>query len=491
MSAEQRIEVVEVEVDGFTPVDLYQRREKIFTRFVGGFFQRLRFFTGWPLLVGYYLTPWLQWNDRQAILFDLPARQFHIFGATFWPEDLWLLGWMLIIAAFGLFAVTTVVGRLWCGYTCPQTVWTAIYMWIEQVTEGSRNQRIKLDAAPLSFNKLRRRATKHAMWLVVAFLTGLSFVGYFTPIRTLTVDLFSLDSHGWSLFWVAFFTAATYINAGWLREQVCIYMCPYARFQSAMIENKTLIVSYDPARGEPRGLQKRSVALKAEQLTGRVPTEIGDCIDCSLCVQVCPTGIDIRDGLQYQCIGCAHCIDACNEVMTKLDKPKGLIRYTSEYALQGGQGHWLSGRSIGYMAATAVMVGALMVALFARETVSVEITRDRSTMFNISSEGVVSNSYSFKLINKTDHASDYRIQLSDSAGLTLERASALTLGPRQSETRTIRIIDKRPDSPAVIGGEPVQFEICATSSIGAEHCVQEQGRFFRPTDNTGYNGGGR
>lgn len=226
---------------------------------------------------------------------------------VFWPQDLWLLGWLLIIAAFGLFTVTTLVGRLWCGYTCPQTVWTAIFMWAEQVTEGERHQRIRLEQAPMSFTKLRKKVAKHGMWLGWAALTGLTFVGYFTPIRELSVELATFSVHPTTLFWVVFFTGATYVNAGWLREQVCIYMCPYARFQSAMFDQDTLIVSYDEKRGEPRGGRKRAAT-----------TSLGDCIDCQLCVQVCPTGIDIRDGLQYECIGCAHCIDACASVMDKM-----------------------------------------------------------------------------------------------------------------------------------------------------------------------------
>ena len=276
------------ELVGFAPVDLYQKREKIITRHVSGKYQKLRFFTGWPMLLAYFGTPWLEWGDRQAVLLDLPARQFHIFFLNIWPQDLWLLGWLLMIAAFALFTVTNIVGRLWCGYTCPQTVWTAIYMWIEQKTEGTRHQRVRLDAEPWSISKLKKRTLKHSMWLGFAFLTAFSFVGYFTPIRELTIDFITLNVaaiDSWTMFWLAFFTAATYINAGWMREQICIYMCPYARFQSAMIDRDTLIVSYDPDRGEPRSSRKRG-ATAGEGA--------GDCIDCQLCVQVCPTGIDIR-----------------------------------------------------------------------------------------------------------------------------------------------------------------------------------------------------
>jgi cytochrome c oxidase accessory protein FixG len=281
-----------VNLEGFGPRDLYQRREKIFTRFVGGFFQRLRFFTGWPLLTGYILLPWLNWNGHQAVLFDLPARQFHIFTLTFYPQDFWLLSWMLIIAAFGLFTITTLVGRLWCGYTCPQTVWTAVFMWAEQVAEGPRHARIRLDQAPRSLVKLGRRTLKHAMWLGFAGLTGLTFVGYFSPMRELVIEIASLSIGGWALFWILFFTAATYINAGWLREQVCIYMCPYARFQSAMFDKDTLIVSYDGKRGEPRGSRKRSQASATAEL-GDVSCACRSVRSGSISVTGCNTSVSV------------------------------------------------------------------------------------------------------------------------------------------------------------------------------------------------------
>ena len=388
-----------IRLEGFGPQDLYQRREKVFTRFVGGFYQRLRFFTGWPLLAGYFLLPWLPWNGRPAILFDLPARQFHIFDITFFPQDMWLLGWMLIIAAFGLFTVTTLVGRLWCGYTCPQTVWTAVFMWVEQITEGQRHQRIRLDQAPWSFEKVRKRLAKHAMWLGWAALTGLSFVGYFTPIWDLVVDLATFTAGGWATFWVAFFTAATYINAGWMREQVCIYMCPYARFQSAMIDKDTLIVSYDAARGEQRGPRKRN----AEH------TEFGDCIDCQLCVQVCPVGIDIRDGLQYECIGCAHCIDACNQVMEKMSYPSGLVRYTTEHELTGGETHWLRGRSVGYAVVLLIMMTAFAIALFNRTPFEVDVLRERGELYQTTASGQISNQYRLRVLNKTENTQHYTV----------------------------------------------------------------------------------
>ena len=454
-----------VRLEGFSEQDLYQRREKIFTRYVGGRFQKLRFYTGWPLLFGYFVTPWLMWGDRQMVLFDLPQRQFHILGITAWPQDFWLLGWLLMIAAFGLFTVTNVVGRLWCGYTCPQTVWTAIFMWVEQITEGPRHQRIRLENAPWSWNKLRRRTAKHVLWLGWAGLTGLTFVGYFTPIRELSVDLAMLSVDGWAAFWVCFFTGATYFNAGWLREQVCIYMCPYARFQSAMIDKDTLIVSYDAARGEPRGSRKRSAGN----------TGLGDCIDCQLCVQVCPTGIDIRDGLQYQCIGCAHCIDACAQVMDKMDYAPGLIRYTTERALGGGPIRWLRPRSLGYAAVCGVLIVAFIVAVFLRSPLAFDIIRERGQLYTTLPAGDVRNDYQLKLMNKTGTPADYQVRLVGSERIVLSSPATFTVLPGEVLDAAMQLTA----ATARAGSTAVEVEVCDAAT---GHCVREQTTFIAPME---------
>ncbi len=382
-------------------IDLYQKREKIYTRAIEGFYQRIRVFTGWPLLLGYIILPWLNWDGRQSVLFDLPARQFHVLGLTFWPQDMTMLAWVLIIAAFGLFAVTNLAGRVWCGYSCPQTVWTSIFMWMEQKAEGTRNQRIKLDAAPWSFEKLRKKAYKHAMWLGFAFLTGFTFVGYFTPVRELAVDFIDLSANGWAFFWIAFFTAATYLNAGWMREQVCMYMCPYARFQSAMFDPDTLIISYDSKRGEPRGSRKREAQSQ--------DVGLGDCIDCQLCVQVCPTGIDIRDGLQYECIGCALCVDACNSVMDKMGYEPGLIRYATENSLKGKKTHIMRPRLLGYVVAMTLMVGLLAYNIADRDVIELSVLRDRQALFTEVQDGMIENSYTVKIANKTQQEHRYQV----------------------------------------------------------------------------------
>ncbi|MCY1295690.1 cytochrome c oxidase accessory protein CcoG [compost metagenome] len=354
------------------------------------------------------------------MLWDLGARQFHIFGATFWPQDFILLSALLIICAFGLFFITVFAGRVWCGYSCPQSVWTWVFMRIEQLTEGERNQRIKLDAAPWSLQKALRRVAKHGLWLAVSLLTALAFVGYFTPVRELTRDLLTLDLGAGSAFWLGFFTLATYLNAGWLREKVCLHMCPYSRFQSVMFDKDTLIVSYDAARGEGRGPRRKDSDYRAEGL--------GDCIDCTLCVQVCPTGIDIRDGLQLDCISCGACIDACDGVMDKMGYARGLVRYTSESALAGGKTRLLRPRLVGYAAALALIVGAFVWALDARPLISLDVTRDRG-LFRENSAGQIENVYRLKVINKTQQPRRYRVALADAAGFELHGHRELQLAP--------------------------------------------------------------
>lgn len=456
-----------INLEGFGPKDLYQKREKIFTRFVGGFYQRLRFFSGWPLLLGYFLVPLLNWGDRQAILFDLPARQFHFFGLTIWPQDFWLLGWLLMIAAFALFTVTTVVGRLWCGYTCPQTVWTAVFMWIEQLAEGPRHQRMRLDQAPMSFDKFRKRAVKHIMWLGFSALTGFAFIAYFVPVRELIPDLLTLNVSLMAASWIVFFTLATYINAGWMREQVCKYMCPYARFQSAMFDKDTLIVSYDERRGEARGSRKR----------GAPTPELGDCIDCQLCVQVCPTGIDIRDGLQYECIGCAHCIDACDQVMAKMGYEPGLVSYTTFHALEGGKIRWLRARSIGYALICVVLIGAFAAALFNRSPFAFDVLRDRGELYHQSSAGI-RNDYQLKIMNKTQSVDDYEIAVVNPSWVDLTSQESVSIEPGEVVNLALSL---RALEPATTNAA-VDLQVCRRSD---NRCVVEETRFLSPMNQTG------
>lgn len=420
----------------------------IHTRSFTGRFRNLRLLGAGLLFLLFFGTAWIDWNGRQAVLWDLDNRQFHIFGATFWPQDFILLSAILIIAAFGLFFITVLAGRVWCGYACPQSVWTWVFMRVEQITEGDRGQRIKLDAAPWSLHKLARRSAKHGLWLAVSVITAMAFVGYFTPVRQLTSDLLTLEMGATTAFWVLSFTAATYINAGWLREKVCRDMCPYSRFQSVMFDSDTLVISYDAARGENRGPRRKDADYKAEGL--------GDCIDCTMCVQVCPTGIDIRDGLQLECIGCGACVDACDSVMDKLGYARGLVRYSSENELAGGKTHWLRPRLIGYAAMLAVMIGAFAWALAERPLISLDVTRDRG-LFRENALGQIENIYSLKIINKTQQARSYAIALVDAGDFELHGPRTLNLAP--GEIRDLPVSVALTASHNAAGPQTVRFEV--------------------------------
>jgi cytochrome c oxidase accessory protein FixG len=391
---------------------LYESAAKIYPREIKGRFANLSKLATTTLLGLYYVVPWLTWDGRQAFLFDLPARKFYLLGLTLWPQDFPYLALLLIIAALSLFFFTALAGRLWCGFACPQTVWTEAFIWMEQWTEGTRSQRMKLDKAPWSLDKLRRKASKQFLWVTFSLWTGFTFVGYFTPIRALGADIASLDIGGWTLFWSLFYSFATYGNAGYMREQVCKYMCPYARFQSAMFDRDTLIISYDEKRGEPRGGRKRSVEPKAAGL--------GDCIDCTLCVQVCPTGIDIRDGLQYECIACAACIDACDSIMDRMNYPRGLIRYTTEHALQGETTHVLRPRMFVYAALLLILTGGLITSMVTRTPIILDVIRDRNTLYRELPGDMIENSYTLKIINQSNHAREFLISVSGVPGLAID-----------------------------------------------------------------------
>ncbi|MFR0693294.1 cytochrome c oxidase accessory protein CcoG [Enterobacterales bacterium AE_CKDN230030158-1A_HGKHYDSX7] len=420
----------------------------VYTKRFAGRFRDLRRLGGGLLFLLFFGTLWLTWNGRQAVLWDLPERKFYIFGATFWPQDFILLSAILIIAAFGLFFITVFAGRVWCGYTCPQSVWTWIFMWAEQVTEGDRNQRMKLDKGPASAEKVLRKSAKHGLWLLISLVTAVTFIGYFTPVRPLVADLLTFRLDLESTFWVAFFAAATYANAGWLREQVCIHMCPYSRFQSVMFDKDTLIISYDAARGESRGARKKDADPKALGL--------GDCIDCHQCVQVCPTGIDIRDGLQIACIGCAACIDACDSVMDKMGYDRGLVRYTSERALEGGKTHLLRPRLIGYAAVLLVMIGAFVWALEARPLINLDVARDRG-LFRENAAGEIENIYNLKLINKTQQPQHYHLSLADGAGYRLQGVPELMLQPGEIRDFAISVASEAQSSAG--GSVPLHFRV--------------------------------
>ena len=454
----------------------YVSERKVYPRDVHGPLDRLRRLAVVWLLGMFYVFPWLRWDGRQAVLFDLPARKFHVFGLTFWPQDFLFLALLLIIAALALFFFTALAGRLWCGYACPQTVWTEVFLWMERWTEGDRHKRMKLDAAPWSGGKLARKGAKHLLWLLFALWTGFTFVGFFTPITALGARAVAFQWGGWETFWVLFYALATWGNAGFLREQVCKYMCPYARFQSAMFDRNTLLIAYDPMRGEPRGPRKRGLpsvlqrarglldTLTAYDLVFRAarhptaadnraqargtitfdgdagpvaplprfaPDELGDCIDCTICVQVCPTGIDIRNGLQYECIACGACIDACNDVMDKVGYPRGLIRYTTQNAIDGKPTRVLRPRLVFYGVVLSALVGAWGWGVTHRQPLLAEVLRDRNALYREAAGGI-ENGYTLKLVNKTDADAVYHVRLEDAAtGLVLQPVDPVTVRAQQ------------------------------------------------------------
>ena len=391
---------------------MFASAEKIYPREMKGRFDRLSKLATITLLGLFYIVPWLIWDDRQAFLFDLPARKFYLLGLTLWPQDFPYLAMLLVIAALTLFFFTALLGRVWCGFACPQTVWTEAFIWMEQWTEGTRKQRMKLDKAPWSWNKLRRKSSKQLLWLSFSLWTGFTFVGYFTPIHELGPQLLTFSAGSWATFWTFFYGFATYGNAGYMREQVCKYMCPYARFQSAMFDKDTLIISYDEKRGEPRGGRSRSADPQALGL--------GACIDCTLCVQVCPTGIDIRDGLQYECIACAACIDACDSVMDKMRYPRGLVRYSTEHSITGGASRVLRPRIFVYATLLLLLFAGLITSMATRTPIILDIIRDRNSLYRELPGNMVENIYTLKIVNQRNDERSFRLSVDGVPGIELD-----------------------------------------------------------------------
>ena len=448
---------------------LYAKREKIYPREVHGLFARLRTLGVVGLLGIYYLTPWLRWDGSQAILLDLPARKFHIFSLTLWPQDFIYLAFLMIIAGLTLFFVTALAGRVWCGYACPQTVWTEAFLWIERKVEGDRMRQQKLDAMPMNARKFRIKATKQLLWLLFAGWTGFTFVGYFTPIIDLGERLLTFSLGPWETFWVLFYGFATYGNAGFMREQVCKYMCPYARFQSAMFDNDTLIVSYLPERGEPRGSRKRSTDYKAQGL--------GDCIDCTLCVQVCPTGIDIRDGLQYECIACSACIDACNDVMDKMGYPRGLITYTTENAMRGGRSHILRPRVVVYALLLLAIMSIFAWSLSQRSTLGLDVIRDRNRLYRETDEGRIENVYILKIINMDDKGHAFKLHVEGIEDLELF-IDARRIWVDAGEVLELPVRLRVEEDELHERSNKVTFKLVATDDPGLK--AREDARFLGP-----------
>ncbi len=459
-------------------ISLYQSQEKIYPRSVFGYFAKWRWLLIWLTQLFFYGVPWVQWGQRQAFLFDLETKRFYIFNLVLYPQDLIYLTAILIISALSLFLFTAVMGRLWCGYTCPQTVYTEIFLWIEKKIEGDRQKRMKLDASPFSLKKSWIKSSKHFVWLAFAFWTGFTFVGYFTPIRELMTDFAQLRVGPWDTFWVFFYGFATYGNAGFMREQVCKYMCPYARFQSAMFDNDTLIVTYDEARGEPRGAGSRKNLAKTKSF--------GACVDCDLCVQVCPTGIDIRDGLQYECIGCGACADVCDTVMDKIEAPRGLVKYTTQNAINKGWSRLetikrvFRPRVLVYSAVLWLLIIAVAVNLWYRPLFKVDIVRDRQVLARLVEGGMLENIYRMQIMNATESTHEYQLTVSGLSDMkvSLENAKAdnlIKVAP--AEARWVVVSVDIPDGSVPAGSHPIVFDI---QSLGSQETISEESIFLVP-----------
>ena len=435
---------------------LYQSEAKIYPRSVSGWFAGWRWALVWATQLIFYGLPWLPWNGRQAVLFDLAARRFYIFDLVLYPQDFIYLAALLIVAALSLFLFTTVAGRLWCGYAWPHSVYTGKWL---------------------------RKGGKQAAWIAVGLVTGFTFVGYFTPIRTLGAAALGLGFGPWEWFWILFYGFATYGNAGFMREQVCKYMCPYARFQGVMFDHDTLVIGYDAARGEPRGSRPKSLGHAALADAGK-----GECIDCSLCVQVCPTGIDIRKGLQIECIGCAACIDVCDSVMDKMNYPRGLIRYATQ---NGIAQHWsaaqmwrrvLRPRVLVYTAILLAIVLAFGMSLALRKPFRVDVVRDRGALARLVEDGRIENTYRLQVMNSVEAAQTYRIEVKGLKQAVIASRPQVEVGP--TESRWVAVNVQIPPEAARLlgpGAHPMRFEIERVASAqGGKVELVEKSTFVVP-----------
>ncbi len=455
-------------------VSMYEKRKKIYAKGVRGFFDNWRIIMVILTQIAFYGGLWLEWNGRQALLFHLVERKFYIFGLVFWPQDVIYLTALLIISAYALFLVTAVAGRLFCGYACPQTVYTQLFMWIENWVEGDRNARMKLDKAPLNARKLRIKGTKFLLWGILSLWTGFTLVGYFTPVDELINNVRTNNLGSWEIFWIFCYGGFTFLFAGFMREQVCKYMCPYARFQSVMFDPDTLIITYDPARGETRGARKKGVDPKAAGL--------GDCIDCGQCVHVCPTGIDIRNGLQYECIGCAACIDVCDEVMDKVGLPRGLIRYSTENALaqkldrKDILSHIVRPRILVY---TAILIVITLISgwfLMHRIPLKVDIIRDRSTLAREADDGRIENVYMLQIMNTSEEPHRFKVTVDGLEGAEIAGDNEVDVGP--AALHSFNTIVRVPPEAGKSGANPIHLTIVATDN--PEIVVREKASFLLP-----------
>ncbi len=420
---------------------LYAERVRIYAKAIKGRFRQIKTAALVGLLAIYYLVPWLRWDrgpgaPDQAVLIDMPSRRAYFFWIEIWPQEIYYLTFLLMLGAFGLFLVTSIGGRVWCGFTCPQTVWTDLFMWVERLIEGDRAARIRLDKSPLTGGKVARKVAKHGAWLLIAAATGGAWIMYFNDAPTVTWNILTGQASFAVYFFCGLFTATTYLLAGWAREQVCTYMCPWPRFQAALLDNESYVVTYESWRGEPRGAHKKGASWD-----GR-----GDCVACNQCVAVCPTGIDIRDGLQLECIGCGLCIDACNDVMAKVGRPANLITLDTEANQQRRQRgeapvmRIVRPRTIIYAVIIAVLGIGILLGLSTRATLDVNVLHDRNPLFVRLSDGGLRNGYTLKILNKDRVAKTFALGIEDLAGATLS-----VIGHEPAPGQPI-LLEGRPDT---------------------------------------------
>lgn len=470
---QQKIDIknIPVHVEVHTPdaakASNYKPRDRIYVRAVKGLHQLIRRYMGFAFLGLFMLLPWLKYDGNQAILLDITEQKFNIFALTLWPQDFTILAWIFIIAAYGLFFITAFYGRVWCGYLCPQTVWTFIFIWFEEKIQGTRNQRMKLDADPWSASKFFKKAATHFCWLAFSLLTALIFVGYFTPVDTLFIEFFTFEAGFWAVVSVWFFALCTYGNAGWMREIMCTHICPYARFQSAMFDKDTFTVTYDEKRGENRGPRSRKDKdYKAKGL--------GDCIDCNLCVHVCPTGIDIRNGLQYECINCGACVDACDDTMNKMGYPTGLIRYTTEHSLNGKPTRILRPKLLGYILVLVTVTSAFIWTLYTRVPLEMNIIRDRGSLFRLTDTGLVENTYTLSISNKSQRATVFDISVA--AEMNFQWIGLQHVSLQGGETRSVTISLALDPYSTELNTIPVTFTVQQQGEADVQ--LQQATKFF-------------
>lgn len=445
---------------------MYKSRVPIYPKRVQGAFRRLKWIIMAATLGVYYLLPWVRWprgpgEADQAVLVDFAGRRFYFFFIEIWPDQLYFVTGLLIIAALGLFLATAMFGRIWCGYSCPQTVWTDLYIVVERFIEGDRNKRMRLDKAPWTFDKIRKKTTKHILWILIGMATGGAWIFYFHDAPTIARDFLIGEAPFTAYFFFALLTLTTYIFAGSMREQVCTYMCPWPRIQAALTDEETLEVTYRVDRGEPRGRHKKGDSWE----------ERGDCVSCKACVVACPMGIDIRDGAQLECINCALCIDACDDIMAKVGRPTGLIAYDTdanvERRLKGEapKTRLFRPRVIVYAVALAFVSALMIWGLSTRDTVTASVLRDRTPPFVLLSDGSVRNAYTIKIVNRANTVRDFRLEIEGPDAMQISAigqsadGNALTITAKGDAVRSVRVFITLPKDAATQNALPITMRL--------------------------------